>query len=106
MCEQKYKNSKLHRPQSPNFLDGLTTMNWGEPIYARAVEQHEAYCEALRRCGLALVSLEADDRYPDSTFVEDTAVRAPPCAILARPGGPRPAGEEGGAPPVAPAVFF
>jgi dimethylargininase len=96
MCDQKKLNNAIVRPPSPNFLDGLTTMNLGKPIYARAVEQHEAYCAALRRCGLALVRLEADDRYPDSTFVEDTAVLTERCAILARPGAPSRVGEVAG----------
>ena len=50
------------------------------------LEQHEAYCAALERCGLSLIRLAADERYPDSTFVEDTAVVTERCAILTRPG--------------------
>ncbi len=91
--EKKLRTKAIVRPPSPNFSNGLTTIDLGKPIYARAVKQHEAYCEALRRCGLALVSLEADDRYPDSTFVEDTAVLTERCAILARPGAPSRIGE-------------
>ncbi len=64
--EKKLRTKAIVRPPSPNFSNGLTTIDLGKPIYARAVEQHEAYCEALRRSGLALVSLEADDR---SSFV-------------------------------------
>jgi len=96
MCDEKKLNNAIVRLPSPNFLDGLTTMNLGKPNYARAVEQHEAYCEALRRCGLALMNLEADEQYPDSTFVEDTAVLTERCAILARPGAPSRAGEVAG----------
>jgi dimethylargininase len=81
------------RPPGSNFAKALTTVDLGKPIYARAVEQHEAYCGALRQCGLALVSLEADDRYPDSTFVEDTVVLTEQCAILARSGAPSRIGE-------------
>ena len=57
-----------------NYTDGLTRGDLGVPDYARALRQHAAYCEALERCGLKLTRLEADERYPDSTFVEDTAV--------------------------------
>ena len=94
--EKKLRTKAIVRPPSPNFSDGLTTVDLGRPTYARAVEQHEAYCEALRQCGLALVSLEADDRYPDSTFVEDTAVLTEQCAILARLGAPSRIGEVAG----------
>ena len=62
------------RPPARNFADGLTTAQLGQPDFARALDQHAAYCEALAACGLALTWLDADERFPDSTFVEDTAV--------------------------------
>lgn len=74
------------RPPGLNFADGITTAGLGVPNYARALEQYEAYCAALERCGLSLIRLEADDRYPDATFVEDTAVLTARGAVLARPG--------------------
>jgi dimethylargininase len=67
----------------------------GTPDYERARQQHAAYCEALERCGLELTHLEADERYPDSTFVEDTAVLIPAGAILTRPGAASRMGEVG-----------
>src|SRR5687767_11806631 len=76
------------RPPSANFGDGLTTVDLGAPNYQRAIEQHEAYCAALQRCGLELLRLDADSAHPDSTFVEDTAVLLKECAILTRPGAP------------------
>src|SRR5713226_3007693 len=94
--KRKPRSTAIVRPPGPNFSEGLTTVDLGQPSYRRALEQHEAYCEALRQCGLALVSLEADDRHPDSTFVEDTAVLTEQCAILARPGAPSRIGEVAG----------
>ena len=76
------------RVPSVNFDEGLTTIEMGKPDYNRAVEQYEAYCAALRDCGLTLTRLEPDEGHPDSTFVEDTAVLTERCAILARPGAP------------------
>jgi dimethylargininase len=64
----------LVRPPAPNFAKGLTTAALGAPNYERALEQHAAYCSALEQCGLALIRLEADEEYPDSCFVEDTAI--------------------------------
>jgi dimethylargininase len=81
------------RPPSPNFADGLTTVDLGTPDYALALRQHEAYCEALQHCGLALIRLGADARYPDSTFVEDTAILTPHGALITRPGAASRAGE-------------
>jgi len=81
------------RPPAPNFADGLTTVDLGPPDYQRARKQHEDYCAALERCGLTLIRLAADPRYPDSTFVEDTAVLANQHAVLTRPGASSRTGE-------------
>lgn len=82
----------VRRP-SPNFASGLTTAGLGSPDYTRALEQHAGYCAALEQCGLKLTHLPSDDRHPDSTFVEDTAVVTDQFAILARPGAPSRLGE-------------
>jgi len=81
------------RPPGTNYAEGLTRVALGAPDYERALQQHAAYCEALQRCGLKLIHLEADERYPDSTFVEDTAVLIPAGAILTRPGATSRMGE-------------
>lgn len=81
------------RPPSSTFADGLTSSTLGRPGVALALAQHEAYCKALEECGLSLVRLPADEGYPDSTFVEDTAVLTPTLAILTRPGAPSRRGE-------------
>lgn len=76
-----------------NFQDGLTSAGLGAPDLARALEQHAAYCDALRRCGLELTVLPADPAFPDGTFIEDTAVLADGAALLTRPGAPSRQGE-------------
>jgi dimethylargininase len=80
-------------PPGINFAAGLTTVDLGVPDHAIAVRQHEGYCAALEQCGLTLTRLEVDERFPDSTFVEDTAVLTEHCAILTRPGASSRAGE-------------
>jgi dimethylargininase len=57
------------------------------------MQQWEAYCAALETCGLTLTYLEADEQYPDSTFVEDAAILTPHAAVLTRPGAPSRLGE-------------
>jgi dimethylargininase len=81
------------RPPAANFADGLTTAGLGPPDYQRALKQHQDYCAALEQCGLTLIRRAADPRYPDSTFVEDTAVLTDKCAVLTRPGAPSRSGE-------------
>ena len=81
------------RPPSATFADGLTTAGLGAPDLPAALAQHAAYVAALEECGLAVTALPPDDRFPDSTFVEDTAVLARGLAVLCRPGAPSRAGE-------------
>lgn len=81
------------RPPATNFSEGLTTVGLGAPDYERALKQHKAYCAALERCELMLTKLEPDPVYPDSTFVEDTAVITGRCAMITRPGASSRRGE-------------
>jgi dimethylargininase len=85
--------SAIVRPPASNFAAGLTTQDLGAPSFDQALQQHTAYCQALRQCGLELTELYADPDFPDSTFVEDTAVLTPRGAILARPGAASREGE-------------
>ncbi|PWT92958.1 MAG: N(G),N(G)-dimethylarginine dimethylaminohydrolase [Blastocatellia bacterium] len=81
------------RPPSSNFADGLTSVYLGRPDFEMARQQHRAYCQALSSCGLTLTVLEPDESFPDSTFVEDTAVLTSRGAIITRPGAPSRKGE-------------
>ncbi len=82
-----FKNAIVCNP-APNFAEGLTSGSLGMPDFAKAMQQHQSYCDVLKRCGLALHVLEADCAHPDSTFVEDAAVLTASTAILTRPGAP------------------
>lgn len=81
------------RPPADNFANGLTTVDLGSPDYAKTLKQHNAYCAALQACGLTLAKLPPDNQHPDSTFVEDTAVLTPYCAVVTRPGAESRRGE-------------
>ena len=69
------------------LIDGITTAMFGEgtPDYETAIKQHDNYVETLRGLGLEVLDLEADERYPDSCFVEDPAVVMAECAIITNP---------------------
>ncbi|MFC2152128.1 dimethylarginine dimethylaminohydrolase family protein [Bacteroidota bacterium] len=81
------------RKPAETFANGITTANLGKPNYELALKQHDAYCEALIKCGLELTVLDPDPEFPDSCFVEDTAVVTKDFGIIARPGDPRRVGE-------------
>lgn len=86
-------NHAIVCPPSSSFSKGLTSAQLGEPVLELAQEQHAAYCTALKRCGIDLIKLDPDPQYPDSTFVEDTAVLTRNVAIITRPGAASRRGE-------------
>jgi dimethylargininase len=75
------------------FSQGLTSSGEGPPSVEKALDQHGRYCDALRECGLTVDILPAALQYPDSTFVEDTAILTARVAIIMRPGAPSRLGE-------------
>jgi len=74
------------RTPPKSLVDGITTAGLGKPDYELTLEQHGRYVEALQSCGLIVTVMDADDRYADSMFIEDTALLMPRCAIVTHPG--------------------
>lgn len=83
----------VRRP-GKNFHEGITTAKSGMPDFKKALRQHGLYCDILRQCGLDVTVLEADEKYPDSCFVEDTAIITEKTAVITRPGVKSRQGEE------------
>lgn len=69
-----------------NMVNGLTTAALGAPDYMLALEQHADYCDALCECGLTVEQMPADPQFPDSTFIEDSALLTADWAVITRPG--------------------
>ena len=88
-----YTKAIVRRP-GRNFAQGITTSNLGKPDFEKALEQHSAYCDTLKGCGLELIVLVADERYPDGCFVEDTAIVTGEVAVITIPGAASRMGEE------------
>ncbi len=77
----------ITRAVSPSFANCELTHIDRVPIdMDRAIAQHHAYEETLRRLGVSVVSLPAEPDLPDSVFVEDTAVVLDEIAVITRPG--------------------
>ncbi|MEO8635930.1 MAG: arginine deiminase family protein [Gemmatimonadales bacterium] len=94
MTDQGVRFSRsIIRPPADSFAEGLTASDLGAPNLERARVQHAQYCLALQRLGVTLLPVPPDSMYPDSTFVEDTAVVTAHGAMLARPGAPSRQGE-------------
>jgi len=84
----------IARTPGDNFDEGITTSSsLGRPDYLDTLLQHRAYLQALKKCGLKVDLLKPDQKHPDSTFVEDTAVLTANCAILSNPGASSRKGE-------------
>jgi dimethylargininase len=84
----------LLRKPCRNLVYGLSSAGLGVPDYEKALTQHAAYADALRACGLEVTILAIDENYPDSVFIEDTAVLSEKVAVITRPGAASRRGEE------------
>lgn len=80
-----FKNAIVKTP-SQSMINGITSVDLGQPDYTKALIQHQDYIRALQECGLEVTVLDADENFPDSTFVEDVALCTPHCAIITNPG--------------------
>ncbi len=83
----------LVRPPGDSFCRAISQRGL-HPDVRLARAQHDEYCQALRAAGLDLTLLSPDERYPDSCFVQDTAMVIRGQAVICRPGAPTRAGEE------------
>lgn len=72
---------------SPKIANCELTYLEREPVnYERAVRQHKEYCGFLDYHGVKALTLEGSADYPDSCFVEDTAIVVDEVAIIASMG--------------------
>ena len=79
----------------PSSIDRceLTHLDRAPIDYPNAVAQHDAYEATLRRAGCEVRRLPEAPDFPDSVFVEDTAVVFDELAVIARPGAESRRGE-------------
>ena len=83
----------LVRPPGASFAQAISSSQ--APIdVALAQAQHAEYCQALTEAGVAVESLPADERFPDSCFMQDPAMVIRGRAIINRPGAASRLGEE------------
>lgn len=88
-----FKNVIVRRP-GKSLIGGITSApELGKPDFELALKQHDSYIKALEACGVKVTVLDALEEYPDSCFVEDTAVLTSRCAIISNPGADTRRGE-------------
>ena len=88
----RFTHALLRRPPR-SCTDGLRAVDVGAPDAAVFAQQHETYARALQRAGLLVTTLPALEPFPDSAFVEDTALCLPEGAVILRPGADSRRGE-------------
>lgn len=86
-------SSAIVRPPGRSVTGGLRAVDKGEPDFKRYRDEHAIYVGCLEDAGLAVTALPALEAYPDSVFVEDTALCLPEGIIILRPGAPSRRGE-------------
>jgi len=86
-------NRAIVRTPSRSVVDGLRAVDVGAPSYEGVLLEHAAYVRALEQLGVVVETLPALETFPDSVFVEDTALVFTGAAILLRPGAPTRRGE-------------
>ena len=91
-CIMRFTNAIVRMP-CKNMTAGLSSAGLGKPDHGLAILQHGKYVDALRDCGLNVRVLGADENFPDSTFVEDTALLTPEVAVITHPGAASRKGE-------------
>lgn len=87
-----FKNAIVKTP-GKSYVEGLTTAGLGKPDYEKVLAQHKEYVAALEHHGVSVTCLPASEEFPDSTFVEDTAVLTKEFAVITNPGTPSRNGE-------------
>ena len=83
----------ITRRPAASIIAGLRAVDTGTPDLALMQAHHAAYVATLRETGATVVELAALEAYPDSVFVEDTALCLPQGAVIMRPGAPSRLGE-------------
>ena len=83
----------ITRKPSSSITAGLRAVDTGTPDLALMQAHHADYIAALRTTGAEVMELAALEAFPDSVFVEDTALCLPQGAVIMRPGAPSRLGE-------------
>ncbi len=92
MQSYTFSHAITRRP-SASIIAGLRAVDTGTPDLALMQAHHAEYIAALRSTGAEVIELAALEAFPDSVFVEDTALCLPKGAVVMRPGAPSRLGE-------------
>ena len=83
----------ITRKPGRSITGGLRAVDTGAPDLALMLSHHAAYIAALKATGATVIELDPAEGFPDSVFVEDTALCLPEGAVIMRPGAASRLGE-------------
>lgn len=92
MRSYRFTHAVTRKP-APSILHGLRAVDMGNPDLGLMLKHHQDYIAALRSTGATVIELDPLEAFPDSVFVEDTALCLPQGAVIMRPGAPSRLGE-------------
>jgi dimethylargininase len=94
LTETSYEFTRaITRAPCENIISGLRAVDTGAPDLDLMRAHHADYVATLKSTGATVIELPSLEDYPDSVFVEDTALCLPKGAVLMRPGAPSRLGE-------------
>jgi dimethylargininase len=99
-----FRRAILRAPPD-SAVNGLRAEDTGPPDIVRMRADHADYAAALAAAGAAVSVLDPLEAFPDSLFVEDTALCLPEGAVLMRPGAPSRMGEVAHIAPALAAIY-
>lgn len=88
----RFRNAIVRLP-GQSVVNGLRDVDTGEPDLTTYLAEHAHYRSALEDAGVEVHVLPALEAFPDSVFVEDTALCLPEGIIILRPGAASRRGE-------------
>jgi dimethylargininase len=94
MTDRSYRfTHAITRRPAISITHGLRAVDTGDPDLSLMLAHHVYYVNALKETGATVIELGPLEDFPDSVFVEDTALCLPEGAVIMRPGAPTRLGE-------------
>jgi dimethylargininase len=90
----RFSEALVRRP-GKSVVNGLSSVNRGRPDVDLFQAEHQIYISALEQAGLKVTVLPPLEAFPDSVFIEDTALCLPQGTVILHPGTPSRSNEAG-----------